>query len=220
MTITYPRTFPDAEVKATRVRFDYTTLGEMSRTAAGAISFQERMGGSLWELSLTTKPLNETDYSRWHAWYLSLRGGVQSFFAYDVRRCWPLAYGPGVMSLIRVSSGLTFDGTCDVLAVGGSTITLGNLPANYKVSVGDYISFPWLGGRALVKALEPVTGSAGGSTAAFTVGPWLRTPGSLPPSRSATVVKAYCLMRPKPGSWQGERTVATPVSFEAIQTLV
>jgi len=217
MAIAYPRDFPDADVIATRCSFDYATLGEMSRTAGGAITFQERMGGSLWQLSMTTKPLNETEYGKWHAWFLSLRGGAQSFAGRDPRRCWPLAYGPGVLLLMRAGGG-AFDGTCNVTAVGGNTITLGNLPASYKVSVGDYISFPWLGGRALVKALEPITANASGVTAAITVGPWLRTPGTVP--IVGTLVKAYCLMRPLPGSWQGERALNEPVSFQAIQTLV
>ena len=218
MTITYPRDFPEADVKATACRFDYATLGEMSRTAAGAITFQERMGGSLWELSLTTKPLNETEYGKWHAWWLSLRGGAQSFYGRDPRRCWPLAYGPGVFNLTRASTGLPFDGTCQITNVIGDSIALGDLPASYVVSIGDYISFNWLGGRALVKALESITANASGATNAFAVGPWLRTPGTLP--ASGTLVKAWCLMRPKPGTWQGERTIATPVSFEAIQTLL
>jgi len=214
--ITYPRDFPDADIVVPRCRFDYTTLGEMSRTAAGAITFQERIGGSLWELAVTTKPLNETEYGKWHAWFLSLRGGRQSFMGRDPRRCWPLAYGPGVLSLTRAGGG-AFDGTVFVTAVAGDTITIANLPASYKISVGDYVSFAWLGGRALVKALEPITGSAGG-VATVTVGPWQRTGGTLP--AAGTLVKAWCLMRPKPGSWQGERGTVEPVTFEAIQTLV
>jgi hypothetical protein len=216
MTITYPRDFPDADPAAQRCKFDYTTFGEMSRTAAGAVTFQERMGGSLWELALTTGPLNETNYSRWHAWYLSLRGGQQSFKGRDLRRCYPLAYGKHVLDL--TVGGLPFDGSCSVTAVGGSTIALSGLPANYAVSIGDYVSFDWLGGRALVKALEAVTGSGGGTIGSLTVGPWQRTGGAVP--AAATVVKAWCLMRPKPGSWSGDRTVHDPVSFEAIQTLV
>lgn len=217
MAITYPRDFPEADVIATQCRFDYAPLGEMSRTQAGAVTFQERMGGSLWELSMTTKPLNETNYSKWHAWFLSLRGGQQSFMGRDPRRCWPLAYGPGVVDLVRAGSGLPFDGTCQVTAVGGDTIQLGNMPANYQVSIGDYISFNWFGGRVLVKALEPMVASSGGNVAAFTIGPWLRTGGVVPVL--GTVVRAYCLMRPKPGSWRGERSGFEPVSFEAIQTL-
>lgn len=216
MTISYPRDFPDADIVATECRFDYAPLGEMSRTAAGAITFQERMGGSLWELALTTKPLNETDYGRWHAWFLSLRGGAQSFKGRDPRRCWPIAYGPGVLSLTRFS-GSPFDGTCDVVSVDGATISLANLPASYQIREGDYVSFAWLGGRALVKALENVTGNSIGQLT-VTVGPWQRIGGTTP--AAATVVKAWCLMRPKPGSWSGSRRGFEPISFEAIQTLV
>jgi len=216
VTITYPIDFPDADVKASRVRFDYAPLGALSRSAGGGITFQESMGGSLWELAMTTGPLNETDYGRWHAWFLSLRGGAQSFKGRDPRRCWPIVYGPNVLSMVRAGGG-AFDGNATVTAVAGSTISLSTLPANYQMGVGDYISFPWLGGQALVKALEPVTGAVDG-TLTVTVGPWLRTGGTLPVV--APLVKAWCLMRPKPGSWQGERTVRDPISFEAIQTLL
>jgi hypothetical protein len=210
MTITYPRDFPEADVAATQCNFDYAPLGEISRTAGGAVTFQERMGGSLWELSLTTKPLNETNYSKWHAWFLSLRGGSgnRTFRGRDPRRCWPLAYGPGVLSL--------FSGDIVVTAVTGETITIGGLPSGYQMRVGDYVSFNWLGGRALVKSLEDATAPAGSLTVA--VGPWQRTGGTTP--APGTVVKPWCLMKPKPGSWRGERVGFSPVSFEAIQTLV
>jgi len=217
MTITYPRDFPDADVIATQCTFDYAPLGELSRAAGGGITFQERMGGSLWQLAMTTRLLNETEYGKWHAWFLSLRGGAQSFKGRDPRRCYPLAYGEDVFGL-DLPGGLPFDGLCQVTAVSGDTITLGGLPAAYQVSVGDYISFPWLGGQTLVKALEPITANGSGVTAAFAIGPWLRTPGAVPVT--ATLVRAWCLMRPKPGSWKGERSGFMPISFEAIQTLL
>lgn len=218
MTITYPRDFPEADVVAQQCTFDYAPLGELSRTAGGAVTFQERMGGSLWELALTTTPLNETNYGKWHAWFLSLRGGsgLRAFKGRDPRRCWPIAYGPAVLSL-PFGGGL-FTGNCTVTAVAGETIALGSLPAGYQMKVGDYVSFDWLGGRALVKALEDATANGSGVIASVTVGPWQRTGGTVP--ASATVVKAWCLMRPKPGSWNGARAGFAPVSFEAIQTLV
>src|SRR5262252_2466912 len=116
MTITYPRDFPYPDIVASRVRFDYATLGQISRSAGGGITFQESMGGSLWEFAMTTRPLNETQYGVWHAWFLSLRGGAQSFKGRDPRRCWPIVYGPGVLNLTRAGGG-AFDGTVQVTAV-------------------------------------------------------------------------------------------------------
>jgi len=215
MTITYPRDFPEADVVAMRCNFDYAPLGEISRTAAGAITFQERMGGALWQLSMTTKPLNETNYGKWHAWWLSLRGGSygRSFRGRDPRRCYPIAYGASVLTIFP-----GFTGACTVTAVAGDTISLASLPAGYQMRVGDYVSFDWLGGRALVKVLDDATANGSGVIAPVMVGPWQRTGGTLP--ASATVVKAWCLMKPVPGSWSGARAGFEPVSFEAIQTLV
>jgi hypothetical protein len=69
-----------------------------------------------------------------------------------------------------------------------------------------------------VKALEAVTGTGAGNVSSLTIGPWQRTGGTVP--TNATVVRAWCLMRPKPGSWSGDRSGFDPVSFDAIQTLV
>src|SRR5262249_30778997 len=111
-----------------------------------------------------------------------------------------------------------FDGTCNVTAAGGEQISLGNLPAGYVPTGGDfYISFPWLGGRILVKALETVTGNRSGIISNLTVAPWLRASGAVP--ATATVIKAWCEMTIKPGTWSGDGHFYTPVSFEAIQKL-
>lgn len=216
MAIVYPRALPALLANPPRFRFGFTPLGTQSRTVAGAVNFQEFAGGSLWELALGTGPLNESDYGAVHAWFLSLRGGARTFYGYDLRRCWPLAYGPAVTSLMRAGGG-AFDGGCSVTAAGGTTLSLSNLPAAYRVSEGDYVSFDWLGGRWLVKTLEAATASSGGAVNNLTVAPWIRAGGTLP--AAATLVRAWCEMKPKPGSWSGERTVRDAVSFEAIQTL-
>lgn len=214
MAITYPRDLPDSPMRVPKCRFTNEPIGGISRTAGGAVSFQETIGGSLWEALYVTGPLNETNWSRWHAWWMSLRG--KSFKGYDPRRVWPLAYGPGVLNLTRAGGG-AFDGTHTVTAVAGSTINLGNLPAGFVLTVGDYISFPYLGGQNLVKVLETVTANGSGVISGVTIAPWLRTGGTLP--ATGTMVRSWCEMRPKPGSWSPDREHFDPVSFEAIQTL-
>lgn len=206
MAITYPRELHSLLTELPRCVFDYEPLGAMSRTAGGMVTFQETAGGSLWRLSLTTKPLKRSEYDSLHAWFLSLRGGAKSFKAYDPHRCFPLAYGPDYP-----------DGAGSVTSVDGDTIDLAALAAGQIVSAGDYISFPYVGGQALVKALETATANGSGVIEGLTVGPWQRTGGTLP--AVATLVRAWCEMRPVPGTWAGERTGIDPVSFEAIQTL-
>lgn len=218
MAITYPRELPNLFLRPPRFSFDYTPLGKLSRTAGGAVAFQEAVGGSLWEMALTTKTLNETEYGQAAAWFRSLRGGAEMFKAYDVRRPWPLHYGPDVLTLQRAGGLGAFDGTVSVNAAGGSTVSLRELPGGYRVSEGDYLSFPWRGGRALVVALESAIAGGGGGINGLAVGPWLfASPSELPVT--GTLVRAWCQMRPKPGSWSGERTTRDPVSFEAIQDL-
>lgn len=223
MTLSFPRTFPVSPSGIiTRCNFDYTPVGGFSRALSGQIAFQETVGGTLWELSMTTMGLNSDDFDLWHAWVLSLKRG-DTFKGFDPRanRNYPLAYGPGVLSMTRAGGG-AFDGTASITAAGGEVISIGSplfLPANYIVTVGDYISFAWLGGQYLVKALETKLANGSGVLANLSVGPWLRTGGTVPVT--ASLVDPYCLMKLKPGSWSGERPAGLygPVSFEAIQTL-
>lgn len=216
MAISYPRELPAALLKAPRFRFDYEPLGALSQTAGGSLTFQERAGGSLWQMDLTTKGLAASDFVAARAWFRSLRGGAQAFRGYDLRQPFPQAYGPAVLDLTRAAGG-AFDGTCTVTAAGGHSLALSGLPAGYHVSVGDYFSFAWRGGQALVESWEDVQADGSGVCATFEVGPWLAAGGTVPVT--ATVVRAWCLMRPKPGSWQGVRTARDPVVFEAIQDL-
>lgn len=204
MTITYPLDFPDVPFEAMRCRFHFETFGALSRTAGGEMTFQERIGGSLWEAAYTTKPLSEKDFGRWHAFVLALRGNG-TFRGYDARRCYPVAYGAATP--VTAPS---------VTAAGGTTISVSGFTNGFILTAGDYISFPWRGSQALVKFLESVTFGAGGS-ATLEVAPTLLAGGSVPVT--ATLVRPWCRMKLKPGSWQGDRTVKDSVSFEAIQTL-
>jgi hypothetical protein len=215
MAITYPRDLPTQLLRPPRFELDYTPLGDTSRTAGGEVNFQEKIGGTLWALALTTKPLGERDYSAVHAWYQSFRGGAYSFKAYDVRRCWPLAYGPAVLALTRFGGG-AFDGTCSVTAAGGSAVSLSSLPANYQITTGDYLSFPWRGRQQLVKFLQSVNANGAGVVSGVEIGPWLLAGGAVP--ATATLVRAWLLMRPINGSWKGGRSSLDAVSFEAVES--
>lgn len=220
MAITYPREFPDVPFEPPRCRFDREPTGALSRSASGRLAFQEFVGGGLWEAMYQSKPLNETNYGRWHAWKLSMRGAGRTFKGYDPRRCWPIEYGPSILTMTRFGGG-TFDGTVTVSLVAGETIKLGDgalkLPPSFILRAGDYISFPWLGGQHVVKVLEDNQGNSSGVMTLVTVDPWLRTGGTEP--ATGTLVRPWCAMKIKPGSWSGDRSVFDPISFEAIQHL-
>jgi hypothetical protein len=205
MALTYPLEFPDQPFAAQRCRFSYETFGAMSRTQGGTITFQEFIGGSLWEAFYQTKPLNERNYGRWHAFVLGLRGN-RSFKAYDPRRCQPIAYTAATLPSF----------TPNVTAAGGNSISVSGFPAGFIITAGDYISFPWRNAQALVKFLEGAT-IGGGGTGIFEVGPTLLAGGTVPVA--ATVVRPWCYMKYKPGSLQPERSLLDPISFEAIQTM-
>lgn len=215
MAISYPREFPDEPFQAMRCSFDREPLGATSRSANGHIAFQEFVGGGLWRAHYETKPLNETNYGRWHAWKLSLRGNY-TFKAYDPRRCYPIAYGASLLDLTRAAGG-AFNGTVDVTAAGGETISMSGFPAAFTITAGDYISFLWLGGRHVLKFLETVNADGSGIITGITVDPWLRAGGTVPVT--GTLIRPWCEMKIVPGTWAGERSILDPVSFDAIQHL-
>lgn len=166
-------------------------------------------------MSLQSRPLNETNYGIAHSFFLSLKSGAKSFKAYDLRRYWPITYGPACLGLTRAGGG-AFDGTCTLTAAGGASVSLSGLPAGFKVGLGDYVSFPWLGSQRLVKAVEAMTADGSGVLSVVNIEPWQLAGGSV--TVVATLVKAWVLMRPVLGSWSGERTVFDPVSFQAIRS--
>lgn len=215
MALPDPRILPDVLLRPLKFSLNFVPLGAMSRTMGGAISFQEAVGGALWQMSLESRPLNETNYGIAHAFYLSLKGGAKSFKAYDLRRYYPVKYGVGVLGLTRALGG-AFDGTVTLEAAGGGTVSLSRLPAGYTMTAGDYISFPWLGSQRLVKATETAGANGSGVLNNISIEPWQLSGGAI--SVAATLVKAWTLMRPVPGSWSGERANMDSVSFQAIES--
>lgn len=214
MTITYPRELPEpwASWSPVTVTYELLLAGESSRTSRGETTFLEQVG-SLWTASFTTRPMIESERRKWTAWKDSLRGNML-FYGHDPRRIYPQAYGKSVLSL----SGGTFTGACQVTAAGGTTISLGSLPAGLIITAGDYISFAWLGSRWKVKALETVTANGSGVITGLEVAPWVRAGGTAP--ASATIVRPYCLMKIAPGTWSAQSTGRlSPISFDAIQDL-
>lgn len=202
MALSYPLDFPDQPFAAARCRFHFETFGTMSRSQGGEVTFQEHIGGSLWEAVYTTKPLNEASFGKWHAFVLGLRGNG-TFKGYDPRRCYPIAYG----STTPVTAPT-------VTAAGGNSVSLSGLTSGFKITAGDMLSFPWRGTQALVKFLETVTASG---SATIETAPTLIGGGTVPVT--GTLVKPWCLMKIKPGSWQGDRTIKDAVTFEGIQTM-
>jgi len=211
----YPLDMPSVPttLNIARCSFDMEPFGSLSRTAGGQIAFLENIGGALWKGRYETTFLNDLHYGVWHAFRLCLRGNG-TFKGFDPARIAPAAYL--LDGKITFPGG--FAGTCTLTAAGGETISLSGLPAGFIITTGDYFSFPWLGGRHLVKALANATASGGGAISALPIAPWLRAGGAT--GVTVDLVRPYCLMKMVPGTWQGERKQdPQPVSFEAIQHL-
>jgi hypothetical protein len=215
--ITYPRDML-APLSVEKTRFVGEPLGAFSRTQGGRVAFQHSVGGSLWQATFVSNDMSIADYEKWYAFYLSVIG--ETFKAFDPAHRYPLAYSEGgVLALPPTrAAGGAFDGTATVTAAGGRLLSLSGLPNGYQVKTGDYVSFAWLGGQNIVKALADVAATSGGIITDLPIRPWLRAGGTVPVT--AQIGNPYCLMTALPGTFQGDRNgLYAPCSFDAIQYL-
>ena len=214
MTIIYPRAMID--VPYVSVDFSLSRSLVTAQHGNGSIQVAEPYGAR-WTLSLTTKPLKASMFDQYEAWWLSLKGGQKRFYAYDARRCMPWAYLSGLPA--TRFDGSAFDGTAaiNLTTTAGNTLSVKNLPANYKFSVGDYIGWSRAGVLSLHKVVEAVTGSGAG-IALVAVEPRLSIPANA--DDIVTLVKPKCLMAPIAESWSGVKDGAlNAISFKAIQVI-
>lgn len=99
------------------------------------------------------------------------------------------------------------------------TLTLSGLPANYKLAIGDKLSWVYSGRYALHEVVENVTASAGG-VATFDIQPPMRS--GVAPGIAVVLVKPFCKATYVPQSYE-EGSVSGPftqgLAFSWMQTL-
>lgn len=185
--------------------FQLVSRQEISRTAGGT-TYGKDLGPAMWQASYTTGPLNSDDALSFEASLNALNGVTGTFDAYDLRRPYPRNYKDGA-----------FTDSGKVASVSGSKIALKDLPANFALKAGDYLSLVVAGRRDLHQIVEDVTASGGGTTSLFEVrpAPWPGTVADI----AVTLKKPACRMALLPNSitTRIENGLYTVVSFKACQ---
>lgn len=215
MPLTFPRTFP-AILRAAASSISFDRVQVSSRTRGGVVRVSER-GRTLATLTITTPPMKRVDYAALQAWVDSLRGGLNTFYGYDMLRCRPGFYpGEGWTGVTRAAGG-TFDGTITITSASGYIANVSGLPSGYVFLEGDYISWVWGSTRTLHRVV--LGGTTSGGVGSIQVEPDIPAGGSYP--ITAKVEKADAVFRltsPEPefmSEFQGQ-----PVTIRGIQYLV
>lgn len=217
MTVTFPRSFPLAAFS--RVSFDLDRYVSSNALYGGQTQVRE-MASPRWVMAATTGILNTARARTWKAWLDSLKGGVNSFYAYDPELPYPGAYPAGFAGLVEGVSGDAFTGTAiDIAALTSTTIQMTDLPAAFVFTPGDLIGLVESGKRGLHRVLEEVTASGLGSATVSVEPPVLTNVFS--DAAHANLVRPVCIMTLEPGSVSAQRSPRPqPISFRGIQKVI
>jgi hypothetical protein len=184
MTISFPRNLPP--IGGMQTAF---TIGrrDFASPAASGRQYGVTEAFPLWRASITFNNLSTARGDLLEAWVDSLRGIQRHFYAWDHSRPVPRFHAGGI------PFNDTPTGWSQAIVGGVAYLTLEGLLAGQVVSYRDYAGFIWDGTkRSLVRAIEPAQADAAG-TATFAVEP--PVPAVTPPTATATLRKAACLMK-------------------------
>lgn len=144
-----------SSVRLVDQRFQLVSRQEYSRTASG-VTIGRDMGPSLWQASFTTTPMYHDESMSVEAKLNSLNGLTRGFYAGDIRRKYPRMYPTGVFN---------DTGSISSINANGRMLSFTGLPANFKISAGDYMEYDYGSGnqlRALLQVVGDVTASGSG----------------------------------------------------------
>lgn len=193
--------------------FDLGYRQEQSHTAGGRTLVKD-LGPQLWRLSAQSKVLRPNELDYWRARLKALENGMKTFWGYSLSRTYPISYPKGSWP-----TGGAFDGVSASLAsinANRKAVAIDDLPAAFKLSVGDYISID----GDLHQVMEPATANGGGLTPQFEIRPHLWPDMAIgSPAPEVSVYRPACLMMIVPGSISApaDLTGRGSVSFQAIE---
>jgi hypothetical protein len=215
MTITFPRPIVD-NIRMTECWFDLVDNVSFSPSQNGNMLNLSQINDPVWKGSFVTPILERDQRPIWSAWRKSLRGGLNTFTAYDVRNRTPFAY-PNAKVSTDILTG--WAGTAVVVSLGNSgALSLNSLPAAYRFKAGDRVGIEQGGHYGYHEVLEDVAADGGGNVV-ITVSPFLYsslfTAGAL-----CRVWQARCQFMIDQTKWTEIGTVGnTPITFSGIQRL-
>ena len=193
------------------IMFDSPEQNQESQTGKGE-RISAELAPMLWTAEVKLGVMLMAEAVQFEALLDILRPTGRTFFAYDVRRRFPMADPTG--SILGASA--------PVIASlpNAREMTISGLPAGYVVSIGDYLSFDYGGRRALHRLVSGAVASAGGVTPVFEITPMIR-PGAAV-SAPVGLIRASCKAVLTAGSVSKGTTrngVTRDMSFRLQQTL-
>lgn len=152
------------------------------------------------------------------AFMMRVGGNGGTFIAYDVSRPRPIAHDTGKPLTGTRAGGGSFDGTANLKTIVNSReIVVDDLPANFKLSRGDYVEIRQ---SSLVRSLHRIIVDSQADGDGEVTLPILYGLDTQNFTTAATVhfEKASCLMQIDPGSWSASKAMSarTP-SFTATE---
>lgn len=213
MAITFPLELPSEKFVSSD--FDLSRWSTDSTTNEGAFLSME-LADPLWIFEATTEPKNQSDFEKWKVFKMLLRDGAKRFYGYDPRRCYPKAYGLGVLALTRHGGG-AFNGSGVLVSASGAAISVNTMPDGYLAKAGDYLSIHTAGAlRSLHMVMQDAAGNGSG-VLAVTVEPLVTI--DVTAGAQVDFIRPKCLMALT--SFSGPRDgVTAPISLKATQVLV
>ncbi|QWY83573.1 hypothetical protein [Rhizobium phage RHph_X2_26] len=164
---------------------------EQSRSAFGA-TFVKDLGDPIWKTSYGTKELAPNALDDWRAKLDVLDNGLNTFKAYILTRCYPIAYPRGAWP-----TGGAFNGSGTIGAIGldNKTLTISGFPVGYVFTRGDILM---IGSGRCYRVVTGGTVPSGGTSPLLEVRPHLRVGTAI--GNAVSVKNPWVLSTIDPGS--------------------
>ena len=120
---------------------------------------EEAMGATpYWTASYSSSILKKSQVPALDVWLMKAARPGNVFLAFDLERPRPRAHSSGVLSGVKAVGGDPFNGAANLAAITNSQqVTVDGLPADFQLSVGDYVSFKM---SEFVRSLHMITDAA------------------------------------------------------------
>ncbi len=194
-----------------QITFDCPEQNQESQTGQGE-RISAALAPMLWTAEVRLGVMMMAESAQFEALLDVLRATGRTFYAYDVRRRFPMADPTG--SILGSSA--------PVIASlpNAREITISGLPAGYQLTAGDYLSFDYGGRRALHRLVSGAVASGGGVTPVFEVTPSIRAGAAV--SAPVGLIRASCKATLVAGSVSKGSTkngITRDMTFRIQQTL-
>ena len=188
------------------------TNRELSGMGSGQ-TLEADLSPELWIADVATRSWRAGDARRHEALVNAIVRSMGTFYLYDPRKAVPRLDPGGVIlgaATVQINS-----------LPDAKSMSLKGLPADYKLSVGDHLSFDYgtPARRAFHELAEDVTANGSGVTPAFEVSPFIRTGAAT--NLVVTLVKPTVKVKIVPGSLDPKQVDASfsQLSFSVVQKL-